>query len=105
VEVRLNLKELAVQDNLKLWAVPIAIVSLSQEIEIIILVALGTIELIKHGNYLNKDIQMPKPNDKRVEFRMPNDLVEDAKTWAYHLNISFSKFVRDAIEEKIERRQ
>lgn len=48
---------------------------------------------------------MPKPNDKRVEFRMPNDLVEDAKTWAYHLNISFSKFVRDAIEEKIERRQ
>ena len=46
---------------------------------------------------------MPKPNDKRVDIRMPSGLEDEAKDWAYNLGISFSKFVRDAIEEKIEK--
>ncbi len=54
---------------------------------------------------IEKDISMPKPNDKRIDIRMPSDLEDEAKDWAYNLGISFSKFVRDAIEEKIEKHQ
>jgi predicted DNA-binding protein len=48
---------------------------------------------------------MPKPNDKRINIRIPSELEDEAQGWAYHLNMTFSQFVRDAIEEKIEKHQ
>jgi predicted DNA-binding protein len=43
-----------------------------------------------------------KPNDKRVDIRMPTSLSKKATKCAKGLKIKFSQFVRDAIEEKIE---